>query len=327
MRILVVGGSGFIGTHLVGDLLKSGHQVRIFDKVPSTKYPELCLVGDIRDRQALLSAVQGVELVYHLAAEHRDDVRPVSLYYDVNVGGTENLAAACQAHGVCRLVFTSSVAIYGLNAGQPSETSPPRPFNDYGHSKLQGEKALQTWLEGNPACSLTIVRPTVVFGEGNRGNVYNLVKQITSGRFIMVGDGKNKKSMAYIANISSFLQQVGEEASNGLHVFNYADKPDLSMNQLVGLVRTYLGKDASLPVRIPYLAGLAGGACFDLLGRITGRKFPISSIRVKKFCADTVIPIEALLSYDFHPPVPLAEGFEKFLQHEFGNSRSGVEGE
>lgn len=78
MKILVTGGSGFIGTNLVADLLKAGHSVSIYDKTKSETYPDLCVVADVRDRERLTEALQGVDVVYHLAAEHRDDVRPVS---------------------------------------------------------------------------------------------------------------------------------------------------------------------------------------------------------------------------------------------------------
>ena len=130
MKILVTGGSGFIGTNLVADLLKAGHSVSIYDKEINKTYPDLCVVADIRDRERLTEALQGMDAVYHLAAAHRDDVRPVSLYYEVNVGGAENLVYAAEKNNVKKIIFTSSVAIYGLNANEPDEESPIKPFND-----------------------------------------------------------------------------------------------------------------------------------------------------------------------------------------------------
>jgi nucleoside-diphosphate-sugar epimerase len=302
---------------LVTELLDCGHEVRILDKVLSSRYPELCQVGDVRDPKAVDSAVKGIELVYHLAAEHRDDVRPISLYYEVNVDGTRNIAEACAANNVSRMIFTSSVAVYGLNAGSPSEDNPTNPFNDYGKSKLQGEGVLKAWAEKDTSRLLTIVRPTVIFGEGNRGNVYNLVNQNVSGRFVMVGEGSNRKSMGYVGNVAAFLCYVG---SNQLHstTYNYSDKPDLSMNELVGLVRSFMGKSATSGFRMPYSLGMAGGACFDLIGRLTGKTFPISRIRVKKFCADTSISVELIGKTGFTPPYSLTRGMEMFLTHEFG---------
>jgi len=319
-KVLVTGGSGFIGSRLVGNLLKGEYEVRIFDKVLSTRYPELCQIGDVRDPTALDAAVKGIDIVYHLAAEHRDDVQPISLYYDVNVEGARMLSEACTANGVERLIFTSSVAVYGLNAGTPSENQKPNPFNDYGRSKLQGENILRSWAEQNTARALTIIRPTVIFGEGNRGNVFNLVNQIVSGRFIMVGKGTNRKSMGYVGNIASFLSFIGESAAPGIICYNYADKPDLSMNELIGLVRRFGGKKPDSFVRIPYWLGISGGFCFDVVSTVTGKKLPISSVRVKKFCADTSVSVENLKHTGFVSPVTLSKGMEMFLAHEFGAS-------
>ena len=140
MNILITGGSGFIGTRLVDDLLKEGHDITIFDKVESTKYPEVTTIGDVRDVEALTKACKGMDVVYNLAAEHADDVSPKSLYAEVNVGGAKNVVEAVKANDIKRIVFTSSVAIYGLNRGTPNESMEAQPFNEYGRSKNDAEK-------------------------------------------------------------------------------------------------------------------------------------------------------------------------------------------
>lgn len=317
MRVLVTGGSGFIGSRLIEQLLKGGHSLRILDKVVSKRYPDLCLIGDVRDPEAVNSAVKDVDLVFHLAAEHRDDVRPISLYYDVNVTGAKVLADACVANDVRRIIFTSSVAIYGLNAGKPSESTTPNPFNDYGKSKLEAEAVLSHWSSGGSSRHLTVVRPTVVFGEGNRGNVYNLIKQVTSGRFIMVGDGLNRKSMAYVGNVAAFLCFLAESVVTDMDIYNYADKPDLSMNELVEQVREFMGKSSEKLPRIPLWLGMAGGFFFDALRAVTGKDMPVSYVRVQKFCADTTITVSKLRHTGFAPPYTLGTGLDNFLQFEF----------
>ena len=141
-----------------------------------------------------------------LAAEHKDNVKPISKYYETNVQGTKNVLKIMDEVGCQKLIFTSSVAIYGLNKINPKEEFIPDPFNHYGKSKLEAEKIIHEWYMKNPdGKHVTIVRPTVIFGEKNRGNVYNLLNQICSGRFAVIGNGSNKKSMAYVGNVVNFL--------------------------------------------------------------------------------------------------------------------------
>jgi nucleoside-diphosphate-sugar epimerase len=316
MNILVTGGSGFIGTNLTTDLLKEGHKVTIYDKQKSETYPELCIVGDVRDKERLTSSMNGVDVVYHLAAEHRDDVRPASLYYEVNVGGAENIVYALETNGTNRFIYTSTVAVYGLNSGEPNEDSPVRPFNDYSKSKYKSEVVFEKWASADDTKCLVIVRPTAIFGEGNKGNVYNLLSHIASRRFFMVGNGKNKKSMGYVLNISRFLTMLVQSPA-GSRIYNYADKPDFDMTELVSLLLKTLGNGGDITFRLPYGIGLLGGYAFDCLARITGKTYPISSIRIKKFCADTIISAEKLKETGFQAPYSLAEGLNRMIKSEF----------
>jgi GlcNAc-P-P-Und epimerase len=316
MNILVTGGSGFIGTNLVTDLLGRGHNVTIYDERQSETYPDHCIVGDVRDKEKLAHSVYAVDAVYHLAAEHRDDVHPASLYYDVNVGGAENLVHALKKNGVRQLIFTSTVAVYGLNSGVSDEDSPVNPFNDYGKSKYKAETIFNEWVDSDPTHCLITIRPTVIFGEKNRGNVYNLLHQLSSGKFIMVGKGVNRKSMGYVLNLTSFLSAL-LKSEPGRFVYNYADKPDLSMNELLKIFHNLIGKNHNNKFKIPYALGLMGGYCFDLLAKATGKTYPISSIRIKKFCADTVIDAGKLQKTGFAPPYTLAEGLTRMIKSEF----------
>jgi nucleoside-diphosphate-sugar epimerase len=318
MNILVTGGSGFIGTSLVAELLKEGHRVSIYDKKQSETYPDLCVVGDVRDRQKLANAMAmgGVNAVYHLAAEHHDDVQPPSLYYEVNVGGAENIVYALEKNRVHRLIFTSSVAVYGLDAGKATEESPLQPFNDYSRSKCQSEIVFDNWSGSNHTKCLVTVRPAVIFGEKNRGNVYNLLSHIASRRFVMIGDGKNRKSMGYVQNISKFLSSLSR-ASSGRQVYNYADKPDLSVEELVRIAMAALGKEYKTLVRIPCAIGLLAGYAFDLGSRITGKAFPVSSVRLRKFCSNTQVSAERLRKTGFTAPYSLKEGLNRMIAAEF----------
>lgn len=316
-KILVIGGSGFVGSFLI-DKLKD-FEVRNIDKNKSPFYNKITTIGDIRNIDDL-KFDKKISTVVLLAAEHRDDVSPTSLYYDVNVQGTKNVLKALDCAGINNLIFTSSVAIYGLNKSNPCENHKEDPFNHYGKSKWQAELVIKEWYEKNPeGKSITIIRPTVIFGERNRGNVYNLLKQISSGKFIMIGNGKNKKSMAYVGNIVSFIKNRIEKKELGCQIFNYVDKPDYTMNELVNVIEDKM--NISLPkLRIPYWLGVIGGYLLDFISFVTNQKFSISSVRVQKFCATTQFDSNKVREV-FKAPYTLKQGLNSTLDHEFINKK------
>lgn len=321
MKITMIGASGFVGTRLI-DLLKSEPtcELKNIDLLPSHFFNEITVIGDVRNQEQMDMELKGADVVVLLAAQHRDDVSPVSLYYDTNVGGMEVTLKAMEKNGCRRIVFFSSVAVYGLNKNNPDENHEKDPFNHYGKSKWQAEQVLQKWYENHPDWNVNIIRPTVIFGERNRGNVYNLLSQISGGKFLRVGKGTNRKSMAYVGNIVAFVKYMIEECQEGYNVFNYIDKPDFTMNELVDLVENVLGKHIPA-VHFPYWLGMAGGYCFDLLAKITGKKLAISSVRVKKFCATTEFDSSKMLSTGFKAPYSLKEGLSRTLEFEFLHPR------
>jgi nucleoside-diphosphate-sugar epimerase len=309
-RILIVGGSGFIGTHLTTRLLALGHEVAIFDKAPSAAHPHRVTIGDVRDAPALAAAVAGCECIINLAAEHRDDVLPTSLYFAVNVGGAENLVRAAVEHGVARLIFFSTVALYGLVQPCADEAAALKPFNAYAQSKAQAEKVYSLWAAVDTARSLLILRPVVVFGEGNRGNVYNLIEQLRRRRLPMIGDGRNYKSLAYVGNIVEFVCQRLD--IQGSELFNYSDPPDRTMRELVALICTLLKRPAPAWA-IPYWCGIAAGYASDALALLLRRPLAISSVRVRKFCANTQVSSALLDATGFVRPHTIEEGLARTI--------------
>jgi GlcNAc-P-P-Und epimerase len=320
----IIGGSGFIGTELVRQLLAAGRAVKIVDKNRSSTYPDLWTFADVRDPASLTRALSGAEIIFNLAAEHKDNVRPRSLYDEVNVTGARNVCQAAEELAISKIVFTSSVAVYGFAKPGVDETGELNPFNDYGRTKMLAENEYRAWLARDAARSLVIVRPTVVFGPRNRGNVYNLLNQMASGRFLMVGTGRNVKSMAFVENVAGFLAAAASQRP-GEHLYNYVDKPDFSMMELVLLVKKCLGKPQRIGIRIPYWLGYAGGAIADVAAALLKREFPISAIRVKKFCATTRFDAPRVTSAGFEPPVTLRQGLERTIAYEFlgGRERDG----
>ena len=319
-KVNIIGGSGFVGTRLVRRLRsKDQLAVQITDKAPSRAHPDLVKLCDVRSVEQLRSSIANESVVVNLAAEHRDDVRPLSLYDDVNVGGAKNICTVAREKNILTIVFTSSVAVYGFAPIGTDESGEIAPFNDYGRTKYEAEQVFKAWQAEAPSeRTLVIIRPTVVFGEQNRGNVYNLLRQIASGKFVMVGSGENRKSMAYVENVAAFIEYA-MSFKPGVHIYNFIDKPDFTMNSLVANVNRILGRPEKIGFRLPFAVGYMIGKGFDLVAALTGKRFAISSIRVKKFCANSVYNT-AIDQTGFVPPVPLEQALAQTVRYEFVES-------
>lgn len=311
MTIGIIGGAGFVGTRLASVMNRASTPYKIFDKVlDGPNYVDIT-------KPETFKPLPQLEMIVNLAAEHRDDVRPRSLYYLVNVEGSRNVCDFCRARNINKIIFTSSVAVYGLSPDGTDETGDIKYVNEYGHSKYIAENIYLEWYNEDPINrNLIIVRPTVIFGEDNRGNVYHLLQKIVSRNFLIVGDGKNRKSMAYVQNAAEFLHFCTN--LTGYALYNYVDKPDLDMETLVKTVRKVVFNKNDVGLRLPSWLGILFGYAFDIFALVTHKKFPISSMRVKKFITPTIFNTSISKS-GFEPTVSLEEGLKRTLRHEFGN--------
>jgi nucleoside-diphosphate-sugar epimerase len=315
-KIALIGGSGFVGGYLLRDLLAAGFDVRNIDIAKPNFHLDKWVEADVRDIAALTKSFAGCDMIINLAAAHRDDVRPVSLYHDINVTGAENICRAAEINQIKTIIFTSSVAVYALNAKLPDEQTPPEPYHPYGQTKWEAEQVYQSWAAKDPARQLLIVRPTVIFGPGNRGNVYNLMSQIAGKRFVMIGKGLNRKSLCYVENISHFILSMLPQKS-GVALYNYVDKPDWDTKTLVSFIRERLGFTSGTGISLPYWLGYLAGFGFDILARLTGKNFPISRIRIEKFCANTVFAADKAHTSGFVPKADLKTALATTIDHEF----------
>jgi len=312
-KVAIIGGGGFVGSRL-GDRFVNKNI--FFDKYDiETKNDINILYLDI-EKFETLNQLEGAHTIINLAAVHRDDIRPLTRYDDVNVQGSVNVCEAARKHGINKIVFTSSVAIYGFAPADTDESGEPNYFNDYGRTKYLAEQVYREWqAEDSENRTLVIVRPTVIFGEGNRGNVFNLIKQIALRRFVMFGSGNNRKSMAYVENVAAFLE-YSLSFKPGLHIYNYIDKPDFDINTLVSEARKTLFEKNNVGLRLPALLGMGIGYFADFVSKVTGKTLPVSSIRVKKFMGTTQFA-SSVSETGFVPPVSLEEGLAKTLRYEF----------
>ncbi len=313
-KVGIIGGAGFLGSKLLTRLEKANISSNIYD-IDFSQKSDISIYCNVEDIDSL-DKLKNVETIINLAAVHRDDILPLSRYDDVNVQGAVNVCEAARCHGINKIIFTSSVAIYGFASAGTDESGKPNYFNDYGRTKYLAEQVYKEWQAEDPINrTLVIVRPTVIFGEGNRGNVYNLLKQIASRRFVMFGDGLNRKSMAYVENVTAFLE-YSLSFKPGLHVFNYTDKPDFDMNTLVSEARKTLFGKNNVGLRLPAFLGMVIGYIADFVAKLTGKTLSVSSIRVKKFMGTTQFA-SSVSETGFVPPLSLEEGLARTLRYEF----------
>ena len=313
--IAIIGGAGFVGSRLAATLKNSTSEYSLLDIDTSVRVGGAAHYFDVEDTQSL-HQLQNMSCIINLAAVHHDDIRPLSRYDDVNVQGAVNVCKAAREYDINKIIFTSSVAIYGFAPADTDESGECNYFNDYGRTKYLAELVYKEWQAEDPEVrTLVIVRPTVIFGEGNRGNVYNLLRQIASRRFFMFGDGTNIKSMAYVENVVAFIEH-SLSFKPGLHIYNYIDKPDFDMNTLISGARETLFGETNVGLRLPGFVGIAIGYVADLAAMIIRKPLPVSSIRVKKFMGTTQFA-SSVSETRFVPPVSLEEGLARTLRYEF----------
>jgi len=313
-KIAIIGGAGFVGSRLIDRFKINKISSRSYDINLSNKHHQNIYL-DVESPESL-SQLKNIDVIINLAAVHRDDVRPLSRYDDVNVQGAINVCESARLNNINKIIFTSSVAIYGFAPPNTDESGSPNFFNDYGRTKYLAEQVYKDWLNEDPINrTLVIVRPTVIFGEGNRGNVYNLLSQIALGRFVMFGNGKNIKSMAYVENVTGFIEH-SLSFKPGIHIYNYIDKPDFDMNKLISLARKILFSKNNVGLRLPGFVGIVLGYVADLVAMIIRKPLPLSSIRIKKFMGTTQF-MSSVSDTGFVPPVSLEEGLSRTLHYEF----------
>lgn len=315
MKISIIGGSGFVGSNLSKLFKKNNINFQIFDNAPSSFFPEKHIFGDIRNNDEL-KQISDSDILINLAAVHRDDVKPLALYDEINVEGSRNICKLAKENGINKIIFTSSVAVYGFAKPNTNENGKINYFNDYGRTKYLAEEVFFEWYNEDPINrTLIIIRPTVIFGKGNRGNVYNLFNQINSKKFAMFGSGENIKSMAYVKNVAAFIHHT-LSFNQGFHIYNYVDKPDMSMNKLVSITRGVLFNKSNAGLRMPGFVGKVIGNIADVISFIIRKNLSVSSIRVKKFLSTTQFN-SSIEKTNFKAPYSLEEGLQKTLQYEF----------
>lgn len=312
----MTGATGFIGYQLCRKLESSGDEVIGLDLIPPEHGQRLdrFVTGDIRDPATVRKALSGCEAIFSLAAAHHDFGIDEATYYSVNQDGSRVICDEADRAGIRRICWYSSCAVYGSAANPKTETTTPMPQGPYGASKLAGEDVFKAWVARGDDRRALVIRPTITFGPGNVANMYSLIRQVASGRFLIAGQAKNRKSLSYVENLLDATLYLWSRGWSGLEIFNFVEKPDLTSREIAETVAAALGRSKPLP-RMPMVLALAATLPFDVATAITGRDFGVSSMRVRKlFSMETCFEAEKLASTGFRSAVPVREGIQRMVR-------------
>ena len=329
------GGTGFIGSYLALELLNSNSfdKIYLFDLEPicDTRFLpmlseyvsngaieyQLCDVRKgIADQINLQSDDVKIELAVNLAAIHREPGHEAEEYYHTNILGAENICAWCEEVNCNDLIFTSSIAPYGLAAEEKDEQSLPVPLTPYGGSKLAAEKVCIGWQKSDAKKQLTIVRPGVVFGPGEGGNVSRLIKAVLGGYFFYMGNKNTRKAGTYVKELTRAILWVhlrGREAGSGNYLFNMTMAPAPSVSEYVETILKVSGKNKWIPT-VPFWLLYVASFPIEWGARLLRVNQPISPVRLNKLVKSNYIEPKFLISHNYVYKYTLQTAFKEWKE-------------
>lgn len=314
--VVIFGGSGYIGRNILSQFL----QKNLFDKyyvcdikpldldVPkSISFLEI----DVRNPIEFNPGIIDIESswIFNLAAIHREPGHEYREYFDTNIPGANHVNEFAEKTGIKNILFTSSIAPYGKSMECRTENSPLYPETAYGISKALAENIHKNWLAAENTRRLIIIRPSVIFGPEDPGNVYRMIKAIKNGTFILPDGGNIVKAYGYIYGLVESIEFTMEKQDR-LIVYNYAENPLLKLNEMVAIVKKEL--NYKKPVFHLSVSILSFIAYFLQIGfKLFGIKSEIHPVRVRKAGFPTNISPKYLIDNGFE----FKYNFESALKH------------
>ena len=312
MRSCVIfGGAGFIGTHLARHLLASARFERIYiaDIRPSPLSGQAGIVASITDVRQPIAAdlvTEPLEWIFNFAAIHREPGHAAEEFFDTNLAGAANVCAFAEAVGCNNLYFTSSISVYGPTSGPTTESARICPITPYGGSKYPAEVMHLGWQQRGAGRRLMIVRPGVVYGPGDPGNILRMIRAIKRGYFAFPGSKDIRKSYAYIYGLIDSIDFVMGR-SEPVIVYNYVELPTEPLGELANITKKFVGSSAPVfAIPMPLLKVAAAGAQV-----VFGSRNPIHPVRVRKAAMSTHIVPKWLADAGF----PFRYPFDRSLEH------------
>ncbi len=316
MRVLVTGGTGFTGKALVKRLLDAGHNVVALDYKEGHKTHELrewgaeVVIGSVTDPSVVERCMRGVEVVFHLAAAFRQLDVPKSYYWDVNVGGTRNVAEAAVSAGVRRFIYCSTCGVHGNVANPPAgEDAPIRPADYYQRTKYEGELVVREYAE--KGLTAVILRPAAIYGPGDPERFYLIFRRVATGSFPMFGSGKTYYHPLYIDNLVDAFMLCSEDGKGDGETYLIADDEYVEIEDLVRRVARALGSDVKIR-HYPLFPLIVAGHVFEWMYKPFKAVPPIFPRRVDWYRQNRAFKIEkAKRELGYQPRIPLDEGLRR----------------
>lgn len=315
----IFGGCGFIGAFWAKELLESrGFNKIIFLDVKGISYERFGKILGGYLAEGLIEYVycdvrlpineqvklpENISLIANFAAVHREPGHKPEEYFKTNVLGAENVCLWADLIGCNNILFTSSIAPYGTQEIQKSEATLPIPSTPYGSSKLVAEKVHQSWARSSNIKNLVIVRPGVVFGPGEGGNVSRLIRATIKGYFFYMGNKSTRKAGIYVRELTSAMFWCCEafrDDVGSLVLVNMSMSPSPSVQEYVAAIQEVKGCKRfvmSLPFNLLYPASFL----IEIVSRLFAKKQPISPVRLRKLVKSNDIVPQYLLDqkYEF----------------------------
>jgi nucleoside-diphosphate-sugar epimerase len=322
--ILVTGATGFIGRHLLPVLHQQGWQttaaVRDDFRQPLSIPIKAIQVGEIDDMTDWQEALLGIDTVIHLAGRshilHETISNPEAAFIKVNTKGTINLVKQSLKAGVKHFIFVSSIhAMAAESDNILNENSPCHPDSPYGGSKLQAEQALIN-LAKDSNMTWTILRPTLVYGPGNRANMERLMKLIKRGLPLPFGAIKNRRSFVFVGNLVAAIITCLDHPNAANQIFLISDNQAVSTPQLIRLIAQQIQQPCRLlPVPTTLLRFL--GYLGDNIESITGKNLPFNTYNIDRLLGSLAVDSRYIQkTLDWQPPFTLEQGLAQTIQPE-----------
>jgi nucleoside-diphosphate-sugar epimerase len=314
VKVLVTGASGFIGCRLVQILHAQGHAViaagRHANEVESARVRRLSDLGIQMHSGSLLEAafadsvVAGCDAVIHLAAAQHEGNVPDAYFREVNVDGTRTLIDAAERAGARRFIYGSTIGIYGAaRAGELDESSPPRPENIYGQTKLEAERVVAEHAAKIQTC---IARISETFGPGDF-RLLKLFRGIDRGKFFIIGDGQNLRQVIYVDDLCRALYLCATQDTAVGETFVLAGAEVMSTQTMVERIAAVLGRNPP-SLRLPIGPFRAAAAVLEATLKPLGIQPPLTQRRLDFFTKSFVFSTRKLRErLGFQPEHSFAE--------------------